>query len=173
MLDHDISDVSRMEGRLNGWDGTMATDRQTSQKSLYEGDFIRWVETTVEQLRAGDYRHVDWPNLIDEIEDMSRRECKALKSNLIVILLHLLKWQYQPDHRSGSWQGSLREHRRHIKDDLRDSASLVPYLQKVLADCYTNASKQTADETGLPLETFPENCPYTSEHILNSEYLPD
>ena len=151
----------------------MSAELQANQKSLYEADFVRWIETTVEQLRTQNYTCVDWTNLIEEIEDMSRRERKSLKSNLVVILLHLLKWQYQPQCRSGSWRGSIREHRRRVNDDLKDSPSLVTYLQEVFAECYANACKQAADETGLPLEIFPLNCPYTPEQVLNSEYLPD
>jgi len=124
-------------------------------------------------LRTKNYTCVDWANLIEDIEDMSRREQKSLKNNLVVILLHLLKWQYQPECRSGSWRGNIREHRRRVNDDLKDSPSLVPYLQDVFAECYTNACEQAADETGLPLETFPLNCPYTSEQSLNPDYLPD
>jgi hypothetical protein len=134
---------------------------------------VRWAETTAEHLRQQHYDQVDWANLIEEIEDMSRRERKSLKANLIVVLLHLLKWQYQPDYRSGSWRGSIREHRRRINDDLQDSPSLVPYLQTIFAECYASARNQAADETGLPLETFPILCPYTAEQTLNAEYLPD
>jgi len=151
----------------------MSTELKASQKSLYETDFVRWVETTAEQSRTQNYSCVDWQNLIEEIEDMSRRERKSLKSNLVVILLHLLKWQYQPASRSGSWRGSIREHRRRVNDDLKDSPSLTPYLQEIVAEYYTNAREQAADETGLPLETFPVNCPYFPEQGLNSEYLPD
>ncbi|GET41169.1 hypothetical protein MiSe_59810 [Microseira wollei NIES-4236] len=68
----------------------MATEIQAFQKSLYETDFVRWVETTVEQLRNQEYASVDWTNLIEEIEDMSKWERKSLKSNLVVLLLHLL-----------------------------------------------------------------------------------
>lgn len=146
--------------------------QQTSQKSLYETDFVGWVETTVEQLQAQNYRDVDWENLIEEIADMSRRERKRLKSNLIVILLHLLKWHYQPEHRSGSWKGSIREHRRRINDDLKDSPSLVPYLHDIFVECYANAREQAADETGLPLEAFPLPCPYTTDESLDFDYLP-
>ncbi|HEY9853759.1 MAG TPA: DUF29 domain-containing protein [Leptolyngbyaceae cyanobacterium] len=151
----------------------MATELQASQKSLYENDFVCWLETTIEQLRNQDYASVDWANLIEEIEDMSKRERKSLKSNLIVILLHLLKWQYQPESRSGSWKSSIREHRRRIKEDLKDSPSLVPYFQEIFADCYVNAREQAADETGLSLEAFPLDCPYTTELALDSEFLPE
>ncbi|NJL83013.1 MAG: DUF29 domain-containing protein [Chloroflexaceae bacterium] len=146
---------------------------RASPKSLYETDFVRWVETTAEQLRTQNYACVDWANLIEEIEDMSRRERKSLKSNLVVILVHLLKWQYQPECRSGSWRGSIREYRRRINDNLQDSSSLIPYLQEIFAECYVNACKQAADETGLLLEIFPCHCPYTAKQSLNAEYLPD
>ena len=151
----------------------MATELHANQTSLYETDFVQWVQTTVDQLRAQNYECVDWANLIEEIEEMSRRERRSLKSNLVVILLHLLKWQYQTDCRSGSWRGSIREHRRRINDDLKESPSLVAYLHEVLSDCYANARAQAADETALPLENFPTDCPYTSEQILNPEFLPD
>jgi flagellar biosynthesis regulator FlaF len=151
----------------------MTTELQASQKNLYESDFVRWVETTVKQLRAQDYTNVDWTNLIEEIEDMSKRERKGLKSNLIVLLLHLLKWQYQSEFRSGSWRGSIREHRRRINDDLKDSPSLKSYLEEISAECYTNAREQAADETGLPLETFPVDCLYTFDRVLDPNFLPE
>lgn len=151
----------------------METELQTNQKSLYETDFVHWVENTVEQLRSQNYASVDWANLIEEIEDMSRREKKSLKSNLIVVLLHLLKWQYQPELRSGSWRGSIREHRRRINDDLKDSPSLISYLQEIFAECYANAREQTADETDLPMENFPLDCPYTWESSLDTNFLPE
>lgn len=151
----------------------MTIDLQASQKNLYDRDFVGWVKTTVEQLRDQNYADVDWSNLIEEMEDLSRQERKSLKSHLVVLLLHLLKWQYQPQHRSGSWRGSIREHRRRINDDLNDSSSLTPYLQAVLSDCYTSACEQAADETGLTLQTFPADCPYTSEQVLDASFLPE
>ncbi|MCL1462939.1 DUF29 domain-containing protein [Argonema galeatum] len=151
----------------------MTPELETTQKSLYETDYVRWVENTVEQLRTQNYDRVDWTNLIEEIEDMSRREKKSLKSNLVVLLLHLLKWQYQPEYRSGSWRGSIREHRRRINEDLKDSPSLTPYLQEVFAECYANARLQAADETSLSLENFPLDCPYAGELAIDPDFLPD
>jgi len=151
----------------------MTAELQKSHNSLYETDFVRWVETTALQLRNQTYSDVDWTNLIEEIEDMSRRERKALKSNLIAVLVHLLTWQFQPEERSGSWRSSIREHRRRINDDLKDSPSLVPYLQEVFDECYINAHEQAADETDLPIITFPETCPYTVDQILDAYFLPE
>lgn len=151
----------------------MTAELQNALNTLYETDFVRWLEITTEQLRKQDYAQVDWDNLLEELEDMSRRERKALKSNLIVIFLHLLKWQYQPEQRSGSWKGSLRKHRRRLNDDLQDSPSLKRYLYEVFATCYANGRSQAADETALPLDCFPVACPYTVEQVLSPEFLPE
>lgn len=88
------------------------------------------------------------------------------------MLPHLLKGQFQPEQQSGSWRSSIREHRRRLNEDLKDSPSLVPYLQDVFAECYTNAREQAADETGLSLTDFPE-CPYTVEQALDANFLPE
>ncbi|MFM7368663.1 MAG: DUF29 domain-containing protein, partial [Sphaerospermopsis kisseleviana] len=85
---------------------------KTPSPTLYETDYLQWIETTLSKLQNQDYTNVDWENLIEEIADMGRSERKSLKSNLIVILLHLLKWQFQPNQRSGSWESSIIEHRR-------------------------------------------------------------
>ncbi len=151
----------------------MNTELQASQKNLYETDFVRWVESTAEQLRAQDYASVDWANLIEEIESMSRQERKSLKSNLKIVLLHLLKWQYQQNLRSKSWRSSIREHRERIIDDLKDSPSLNPYLQEIFSECYDRARAQAADETDLPLATFPVDCPYTSAQAIDPDFLPE
>lgn len=141
-------------------------------QTLYETDYLQWIETTVKKLRIQDHVNVDWDNLIEEIEGMGRNERRSLKSNLIVVLVHLLKWQYQPKYRSGSWEGSIIEHRRRIREALNDSPSLQPYLDNIFAECYTQAVKQAKAETGLPLETFPKECLYELIEVMNDEFLP-
>jgi hypothetical protein len=112
----------------------------------YEVDYVQWVEETLTQLKAGRYGQVDWPNLFEEIEDMSRRQRDALASNLIVLLLHLL---------------------------LQTSPSLQPYLLTVLAECYGEARLQAADETGLAVEGFPVVCEYPIDQVLTDDFLPE
>lgn len=141
-------------------------------QTLYDTDYLQWIETTVEKLQSYDYANVDWENLIEEIADMGRSERRSLKSNLIVNLVHLLKWQFQPEKRSGSWEGSIIEHRRPVKEALDDSPSLKSYLEKILAECYAQAVKQAKAETGLSVESFPLNCPYQLPEVTNNEFLP-
>jgi hypothetical protein len=140
--------------------------------SLYERDYWQWLETTVNQLRDRDYTQVDWENLIEELADMGRSERRGLKSNLIVILVHLLKWQFQPERRSGSWAGSIVEHRRRVKEALDESPSLKPYLEDIFVECYAQAVKQARAETELPSEKFPVQCPYSLADAMRDAFLP-
>ncbi|MBN3925166.1 MAG: DUF29 domain-containing protein [Nostoc sp. NMS4] len=149
----------------------MSSQKAHSQ-TLYETDYLQWIETTVEKLQSQDYANVEWENLIEEIADMGRSERRSLKSNLIVILMHLLKWQFQPDKRSGSWEGSIIEHRRRVQEALDDSPSLKSYVETVFAECYAQAVKQAKAETGLSMESFPLNCPYQLTEVTDDEFLP-
>ena len=151
----------------------MTIELQTVQKSLYETNFAAWITVTAVQLRAQNYTQVDWENLLEELDAMGKRERKSLKSNLIILLLHLLKWQYQPAMRSGSWQGRLVEHRQRLRDDLQDSPSLKPYLLEMLDSAYCDARDRAAAETGLPLQQFPESCEYEIEQIFDRTFLPE
>ena len=140
-------------------------------QTLYDTDYLQWIETTVEKLQSHDYANVDWENLIEEIADTGRSERRSLKSNLIVILVHLLKWQFQPENGSGSWEGSIIEHRRRVKEALDDSPSLKSYFESIFIECYAQAVKQAKAETGLSVESFPVVCPYQLPEVTNDEFL--
>ncbi|OIP68271.1 MAG: hypothetical protein AUK43_16405 [Oscillatoriales cyanobacterium CG2_30_40_61] len=147
--------------------------KSTENLSLYEQDFYLWIENTVNHLKTGQLLEVDLGNLIEEIESMGRSEKQALESNLIIVLLHLLKYKYQPDKRSNSWLSSIYEHRRRLKKSLKSSPSLKPYYTEILEECYQDARQEAALETGLTLEVFSLVCPFTPEAILDSEFLPN
>ncbi len=141
--------------------------------SLYESDYVVWLDTTLQQLKQRNYNHVDWENLIEEIEYLSRKERQSMESNLIVLMLHLLKWQYQPERRSGSWSGSIVEHRRRVNRALTNSPSLKPYLEKVIDSAYEEALEQAVAETALPADLFPAKLPYQISQILERGFLPE
>ena len=147
----------------------LSSDRTST---LYETDYMQWIAATVGQLRCQDYAHVDWANLIEEIEDMGKRERRSLKSNLVVLLLHLLKWQHQPALRTGSWAGSIVEHRRRIHEALKDSPSLKPYLESVFAEAYRDAVKQAVAETMLLIEAFPNECEFELAQVMDEDFPP-
>lgn len=144
-----------------------------SSSSLYEEDYYLWIETTVNQLREGRLAEVDLANLSEELEDMGKSQKHAIKSNLRVVLMHLLKYKYQPNKRSNSWLHTILEHRTRLEDDFSDSPSLKGYFGEVFDESYQKARKLAATETGLPLDTFPPESPFTAEQTLNSDYLPE
>jgi hypothetical protein len=140
---------------------------------LYEQDYYLWLQDTVKLLQEKKLSEIDVIHLIEEIEDMGRSEKRAVESNLVVVLLHLLKYQYQPQKRSNSWKVSIREHRRRLRKLLQDSPSLQPYFKEVFHECYQDAREQASDETGLSLEMFSIESPFTPEETMNCDYLPD
>ena len=142
-------------------------------KTLYDEDYCLWLEMTAKLLQKGQLNEIDFEDLIEELEGMSRREKDALFSNLQVVLMHLLKYRYQQSKRSNSWRSSIREHRKRIQRAFKNSPSLKSYFTEIFAECYQDAKELTADETGLPIETFSEQCPFSTEEILNTDYLPE
>ncbi len=145
-----------------------------SLKMLYEQDYQVWLEETVQLLQNRSLDLLDLDNLIEEIKDMGRSQKDALESNLTILLMHLLKYQYQPGKRqdSNSWRYTIVEHRRRLLRLLKKNPSLRRYFEEVFEDCYQDARQDTKTETQLPLATFPEACPFSQEDILNPDYLP-
>ncbi len=141
--------------------------------TLYDTDFNLWIEQTVRQLKQGDLQSLDLENLIEEIESMGRSDKREVYSRLKVLLLHLLKWEYQPQKRTGSWRNTIDEQRDQLNLILADSPSLNTHLQVIFADCYLKGKKGAANETNLPLSTFPVDCPFSQAEILDAEFFPD
>jgi Domain of unknown function DUF29 len=141
--------------------------------TVYEQDYYLWLEQTAKLIDTGRWNEVDIANLVEEIKDMGRSERRALESNLIVILLHLLKYKYQPTHRSNSWLASILEHRLRLNKQLKESPSLKPYGEEVFQECYDHALLRAAVETGLPNTTFPSQSPFTNQEVLDINYLPE
>jgi hypothetical protein len=145
---------------------------QVNSKTLYDTDFNLWIEETVKQLQSGNFNNVDLENLIEEIESMGKSNKRELKSRLAVLIMHLLKWRYQPNKRTNSWLDTIREQRLQLLLILQDSPSLKPLLQQEFEQWYRYARKEAAKETQLSLETFPESCPFTIEAVLDLDFLP-
>jgi hypothetical protein len=141
--------------------------------TLYEQDYCLWLEKTVSLLRDGKFNDIDIPNLIEEIEDMSKSEKRAVYNNLKILLMHLLKYKYQPEKRSNSWKFTIVEHRQRLKQAFQDSPSLKRYFSDIFEECYPDARELAAAETGLKKETFPTDSPFNPEETQNSDYWPE
>lgn len=139
---------------------------------LYDTDFYAWTLEQVGLLQSQQFAQLDLVNLMEEIESLGRKEQQELRNRLGVLLGHLLKWQFQPEQRTNSWVGTIREQRIQIKLLLKDSPSLKPYLEQTFADAYELGVALAIRETLLGEEVFPEVSPYQLEQSLDSQFLP-
>jgi uncharacterized protein DUF29 len=142
---------------------------------LHLTDFYTWCLEQAALLEARDADALDWPHLAEEMHSLAASERRALRSFLRGILLHLLKWQYQPTMRQTghSWQTSIKNGRREVRDLLEDEPGLKPLVDQALARAYQYAREDASDETHLPIETFPEVCPWTLAQILDADFWPE
>jgi Domain of unknown function DUF29 len=138
----------------------------------YLADFNSWIDQTAQLLRDRQWNKVDVEHLIEEIEDLSKSERRAIASQLTRLLLHLLKWQYQPQRRSDSWLDSITDARTQIELVLEDSPSLRNYPVEQLPKSYQRSRRQASLQTKLKIAEFPEICPYVLEQILDEDWLP-
>lgn len=149
------------------------TPTSISHRELYEQDFYLWVEQAVKLLSENRLSELDRENLIEEIGDMGRSEKLSLESNLEVVLMHLLKYQYQPEKRTNSWRYTLFEHRRRLQKAFKTSPSLKRHFVEAFDDCYNAAKKLAAIETGISIDTFSISSPFTTSQVLDEDYLPE
>ena len=136
----------------------------------HDQDFYQWAMNSAQQLRAGHFADLDLMRIAEEIEDMGRSEKHALASHLRVLMLHLLKWRYQPALRSVSWRLSITNARDDIAELLEDNLSLHHQLPEMVMRRYPAARQGAILETGLSAATFPIDCPFTIAQLLDSEY---
>ena len=141
--------------------------------ATYETDFYLWTQQQADLLRQGAFNRVDLDlaNIAEEIESMGKRDRDAVESYLSNVIMHLLKWRYQPERRGTSWELSIDNGRYQIARKLRSNPSLKPKLVDMANGEYPQARKNASRETGLPLTTFPEQCPFTLEQIIGDYWL--
>jgi len=145
----------------------------STNAALYDQDFYTWCLTTAALIREEEWYDLDREALAEEIESLAKRDRRALRRRLQLVLMHLLKWRYQPLERSGSWRRTIRTQRTAIQEILADSPSLRPTMTTILTQRYPHAREDASDETGLPLATFPEPCPWTPEQVLDADFWPE
>ncbi len=139
----------------------------------YDSDFHAWTEEQAALLRAGRLSELDLPHLAEEIETLGRGEKREMVSRLAVLLLHLLKWSYQPARQGKSWRLTIEEQRRQLARHLRDNPSLRAWQDEALADAYGDAVLRAERETDLPRDLFPWASPYTFAQLMDDAFWPE
>jgi Domain of unknown function DUF29 len=138
----------------------------------YDEDFLRWTERQAALIRAGRFELVDWEHVAEEIESSGSGDLCQLGNRLDVLITHLLKWQFQPMHRSRRWQSTVRVQRGGIERLPKESPSLRREVADLAGDEYAMARQQASAETGFAPRTFPKSLPYAAEQILDDGFLP-
>jgi hypothetical protein len=139
----------------------------------YDTDFYQWTQAQAAHLRAKEWPALDVENLAEEMESLGASDRRALRSHLMRLSQHLLKWHYQPQRRGESWQQSIDNARLQIELILEDSPSLREFLPQAFTWAYPRGRKEAVKDTGLPLATFPETCPWPLERLLEEDFLPE
>lgn len=143
--------------------------------TLYDTDFYTWTQEQAALLREGAFHDVDIANVVEEIESLGISQEHALESQLRRLVMHLLKWYYQPQRRQTgrSWASTIINARREIDRILTRSPSLHRRRESLLHAEYPTARRLASAETRLPLAIFPEACPWTIKEVLDEDFFPE
>jgi len=147
---------------------------------LYEQDVNAWADSQVRLLKQGLTHALDVEHLIAELQDMGKSNLRELESRLIILIAHLLKWQFQlatltarwKEFEAKSWRNTIIEQRAQLLFLLKKVPSLNASLQVAMTDAYTEARRLASRETNFAAETFPADCPYSVEQILDEDFYP-
>lgn len=145
---------------------------ETHMDDLYNNDYYSWIIQQSGLLKEKKFNELDLDNLIEEVESMGRSELRALTSKYVILLMHLLKWENQPTHRSKSWEISIRNSRCDVLDILDESPGLKSQYQTCFEKAYDRARREASKETGLDISFFPIDCPWNMDIIMENDWLP-
>ncbi|MBK5931451.1 DUF29 domain-containing protein [Halochromatium salexigens] len=153
----------------------------TELASLYQTDYSQWTQRNAELLRAGRFEELDIEHLLEELSDMSKSDRRELHSRFLILIAHLLKWQFQyqtlserwREFKGDSWRSTIIEQRQQISVLLRKSPGLKSVLEETSIDAYADAVELAHKETRLVRTTFPRACPYSIKQLLDDEFYPD
>ncbi len=142
--------------------------------TAYHKDIIAWANEQAALIRAGRFELLDIEHIAEEIEDVGKSEQRELATRMAVLMAHLLKWQYQPTHRSKSWERTIQDQRKMVLKRLKQTPSLKTSLANAdwIDDAWTDATAFAAKETGIEIIKFPHACTWTIEQLLNDVFFP-
>lgn len=145
----------------------------TKMQSDYEKDFYAWTIHNAELIRQGKFSEMDIEHVAEEIESMGRSDKRALMSRLSILIVHLLKWKYQPVRRGNSWRLTIKEQRIKLMRLLDESPSLRHELELKIHEAYEDALVTAAKQTGLSETSFPTVCPFNFSECVNDKFFPE
>jgi hypothetical protein len=139
----------------------------------YQQDFYTWTLEQTSLLKQKRFDDIDLEHIIEEIEDMGKSEKRALESYIENLLMHLLKWKYQPYYIGRrSWELTIIEQRKRLKWHIKENPGLKSKLAEAIERSYELAKSGAEKETGIPLSCYPEICPWTYEEFTDPDFWP-
>jgi len=146
------------------------TDTLENERAGYAADFYSWTQEQGRLVREGRWSEVDRDNVAEEIESLGREQFNKLESAFRVLMMHMLKWDHQPERRSRSWALSIQTQRLELEDVLGDNPGLKPRIGEAIARGYRKARLGAANEIGRDPKMLPETCPYSFEDITSRAF---
>jgi hypothetical protein len=141
--------------------------------NAYETDIVAWADEQARLLRAGLFSRLDIEHIAEEIEDVGKSERRELRSRMVLLLAHLLKWRHQPERRGNSWRRTIKAQRKGIVDCIDETPSLKADLQDPRWRDRTWNDTISAVFKEVEIEDLPETCPWTMAEILDPAWLPE
>jgi hypothetical protein len=154
----------------NGRAGNKAVTHSQRLFDLYEKDEVAWLEKSVALIQEGRLAEMDYQHLAEFLQDMAISQKREVKSRLLQLFIHVLKWLYQPGQRTSSWQRSIRDQRREL-ELLFETKTLRTHGEAILEETYQRAILETSEETGLKTSKFPKHNPFSLQQWLSTEIL--
>ncbi|MBF0608287.1 MAG: DUF29 domain-containing protein [Magnetococcales bacterium] len=152
---------------------TLTHNNTLTARALYEVDFYQWAFHNADLLRQGRLTEIDIENIVEELEGMARNNKRELASRIMVLIKHLLKWQYQPKRRCRSWNITIDNQRTDIERLIEDNPSLKNEIEAVIAKEFITAKRKFENETGISASELPKNCTYTFEQLMDYSFRPE
>lgn len=147
------------------WDRIRAGEGEPA----HDRDFAAWAFDQARRIREARPNGVDIENVADELEDMGKSEYRGFESCVEVILVDLLKWDFQPGLRGASWTNSIDEHRDRIEKDLRQNPSFRRVIPVVVDEVYPIARRVALRETGIAKRLIPTTSPCSWDDVMSRE----
>jgi hypothetical protein len=144
--------------------------------NLYDKDFYAWTQEQAKFIKEKAFAKLDLIHLFDEVESMGKHEQRELTSRLEILLMHLLKWKYQPNYANkNSWKYTIKEQRKKLNSHLKENPSLKnpETFNERFLDAYDTAILRAVEETGLDENVFSKDCPFTEEQVFDNEFYPN
>ncbi len=149
------------------------TAEKPTANDLYEADFFLWTQEQARLLREKRWSDLDLENLAEEIRSAGISHKHEVRSRLDLLMMHLLKWKYQPGRRTPSWDLTIFNQRNDLKEHLETSPSLNKHLHDIFPKRYLAARLDAEKETGIAFDLFPDECPFSLEEVMDIKFMPD